>query len=57
VAHPPSPPGEGYVSIAEAARILGLRPWDVVRLIKSAQIETVELVEVASLHKWRKAAA
>lgn len=42
-----APPG--YVSINEAAARLGVKPWDIVRLIEADQINTVTLVEVASL--------
>lgn len=38
-----------YVSINEAAAALGVKPWEVVRLIEAGQIQTVELVDAASL--------
>ena len=41
----------GYVSIAEAAQILGVTPWDVVRLINDRRIETAHLVSVDSLQR------
>lgn len=38
-----------YVSIAQAAERLNLKPWDMVRLIESGEVSSVQLVEVASL--------
>lgn len=51
---PEAPPASGFVSIAEAAQILHSKPWDVVRLIEDAQVETIQLVEVASLRRFQE---
>ena len=54
--HPSHQPPSGYVSIAEAAQILNVKPWDVVRLVENEQVETIQLVELASLHRHKGAA-
>lgn len=46
---PPTP--AGFVSIADAADILGRKPWDVVRLIESEQVRAVQLVDLSSLRR------
>lgn len=43
-----------YVSINEAADDLGVKPWDVVRLIEAGQVASVQLVEVASLRTYKE---
>lgn len=43
-----------YVSINEAAALLGAKPWDVVRLIESGHVASVQLVEVASLNAYKE---
>jgi hypothetical protein len=50
------PPAAAYITIGEAADILGAKPWDVVRLIEEARLEAVQLVDVASLRKFKGAA-
>lgn len=50
----PLPPPTGYVSISEAARIIGAKPWDVVRLIESELVEAVQLVELESLRRHQE---
>jgi len=47
----------GYLSISDAANILGKTPGDVVRLIDDQRLETVELIPAASLEKYRQAVA
>ncbi len=43
-----------HVSIDEAAAQLGVKPYDVVRLIRQQQLESVELVSVSSLQAYRQ---
>lgn len=40
---------DGYITITQAAEALGVKPYEVVRLIDAGQIKTVTLVEAASL--------
>lgn len=47
----PARPTEAYVSIADAAQMLAIKPWDVVRLINDRRIETVHLISVNSLQR------
>lgn len=42
-----------YVSIADAADILGAKPWDVVRLIEADKVRSIQLVDVESLRHQR----
>lgn len=44
----------GYVSINEAATLLNVKPWDVVRLIKDEKVAAVELVELDSLRRFQE---
>lgn len=48
-----SPP---FLSIHEAAERLGVKPWDVVRLIRSGDLVSVELVDVESLSRYEQEA-
>lgn len=41
----------GYMTINEAAAALGMKPFEVVRLIDAGKVRTVVLVEAASLPK------
>ena len=41
----------GYITIAEAAEVIGVKPFEIVRLIDAGQVRTVTLVEAASLPK------
>jgi hypothetical protein len=47
-------PTRDYVSIREAAQILGANPWDVVNLIEAGTLTTVELVEAESLRAYQE---
>lgn len=47
----------GYLSIADAAQILGTTPGSVARLIDDGRIETVELIRTDSLDKYLKDAS
>lgn len=47
-----SPPG--YVSINDAAAELGVKPWDVVRLLEAYEVKSVTLVELASLRSYKE---
>lgn len=51
----PAPPPSGYVSITDAAQTLGVKPWDVVRLIDAQRVESIQLVSVESLTAFREA--
>lgn len=42
----------GFVSIADAAALIGVKPWDVVRLIESGRVKSIQLVEVSSLRTF-----
>lgn len=42
------------LTIAEAADVLGVKPWQVVRLIESKRLEVVELIDAASLRPHMK---
>lgn len=44
----------GFLTIADAADTLDVAPWHVVRLINSGDIESVELVRVDSLNRYRQ---
>jgi hypothetical protein len=46
-----TPPPAGYVSIAQAAQIIGAKPWDVVRLIESERVKAIRLVDLESLRR------
>lgn len=43
-----------YVSINEAASVLGVKPWEVVRLIESGHVASVSLVDAASLNAYKE---
>jgi hypothetical protein len=47
-------PSSEYVSIREAAQILGANPWDVINLIEAGELTTVELVEAESLRAYQE---
>jgi len=47
-------PYSGYVSINEAADHLGVKPWEVRRLIEAEQLRTVVLVEKSSLDRYKQ---
>lgn len=49
----PSPPS-GYLTIADAADTLGVKPWDVVRLIAADQLRAVQLVDSESLRRHQE---
>lgn len=46
--HPSRPTGD-YLTIAEAADTLGVKPWEVVRLIESDRLTSVTVIPAASL--------
>lgn len=48
-------PPTGLLTIAQAADKLGVRPWDVMRLIESGRMPTVTLVPAAALPHSREA--
>ena len=50
----PSGPPAGLLSIADAADRMGVKPWDVVRLIEAGSLPSVTLVPVASLPATRE---
>lgn len=45
----------GYLSIQDAADKLGISPWDVMELIEDQRIESVTLVDAASLTRYQEA--
>lgn len=47
----------GFVSINEAAAFLGVKPWEVRRLIEADQLDTRTLVSVASLRQHKQESA
>lgn len=51
-----TPTVRGYMTVAEAAGQLGVKPWDVMRLIQVGEIQSVVLVEVASLEALKERA-
>lgn len=42
------------ISIAEAAKRLGVKPWDVVRLMNAGQLRQVVLIDTASLTEYQE---
>lgn len=44
-----------FVSISDAAEILGVKPWEVVRLVEAKRVAVVEMVDTNSLLEYRKA--
>lgn len=48
-------PPTGLLTIAQAADRLGVKPWDVVRLVESGAIAAVTLVPAAALPNSREA--
>jgi excisionase family DNA binding protein len=42
------------VTVTEAAKRLGLTPWDVMRLIEAGEIESVVCVDAASLDAMKE---
>jgi hypothetical protein len=42
------------VTIRDAAHILGVKPWDVVELIESGQLQRIELVDAKSLREYQE---
>ena len=44
----PQPTGD-YLTIADAADNLGVKPWDVVRLIEAGRLATVTLIPAQAL--------
>lgn len=46
-----------HLTIAEAADVLGVEPWEVVRLAEAGDVETVQLVDAGSLARYQEARA
>jgi len=46
-----SPP-TSYMSVNEAAAYLGVKPWDVVRLVQTNQVDSITLVDASSLRAY-----
>lgn len=46
--------GPELISIAEAASRIGVKPWDVVRLLEAGVLRQVVLVDVASLTEFQE---
>lgn len=51
----PSSPAGDYLTIADAADKLGVKPWEVVRLIENDQLTSVTVVPAASLRTYQEA--
>ena len=49
----PAPP-TGYVTLADAADMLGVKPWDVVRLIADDRLAAVQLVDIESIRRHQE---
>lgn len=47
-------PVTGLLTIDATADALGVKPWDVVRLLNAGVIESVELVKADSLNRYRQ---
>lgn len=47
-------PPTGFLTIAQAADQLGVKPWAVVRLIEAGSIESVTLVPASALPSTRE---
>lgn len=45
----------GWITAAEAAEVLGRKPWDVVRLADAGAIESVLLIRADSLTAYQEA--
>lgn len=46
---PSAPTPAGFITAMQAAEELGVKPWDVMRLIQSGELQSLVLVETASL--------
>lgn len=44
-----TPDLDHYLTVAEAAEVLGVRPWDVMRLVEEDALRTVVLIDRESL--------
>lgn len=45
----------GFVTIDTAAKELDLKPWEVVRLMGSGELGSIELVNADSLRRYKEA--
>lgn len=54
---PSAPIAPGFVTVAEAADELGIKPWDVIRLIQTGDLESLVLVQTASLRAAKENAS
>jgi len=44
----------GFQTVREAAEQLGLTPWDVMRLVQAGEVQSVVLVETASIQALKE---
>lgn len=42
---------DGFITINQAAEVLGVKPFEVIRLIDAGEVKTVTLVDASSLPK------
>jgi excisionase family DNA binding protein len=46
---PSAPTPAGYLTVAEAAERLGVKPWDVMRMVQTGDLQSLVLIESASV--------
>ena len=51
---PSAPTPAGFITAMQAAEELGVKPWDVMRLIQSGELQSLVLVETASLEALKE---
>lgn len=44
----------GFITVADAASQLGVTPWEVMRLIKAGELQSLVLIETASLEAMKE---
>lgn len=51
---PDAPPAPNHLTIAETADQLGVKPWEVVRLIESGRLDAVTFVPTTALRAYQQ---
>jgi len=51
---PSAPIVSGHITVSEAAKRLGVKPYEVVRLVQSGDLAGLVLVEIASLEAMKE---
>lgn len=46
---PSAPTQSGHLTVSEAAERLGVKPWDVMRMVQTGDLKSLVLIEAASL--------